>query len=264
MEPLNNIDVIILIGVALSMLVAFIRGFVKEVLSILGLALFVVLTVYLSPLLTPWMNQFIASKLMAQFVVFLLIMAVFYAVWIIGTDKLIAKIRTSTLSFMDRLFGLVFGFLRAVLILGFCFLIVKIVLPEELKDGSLKKSQYFMMAEPCSDIIEKMLPEDFIKNTMKSVEDINKADTDAKKKKEKSDGKKATAKPAEKEKAPAGLPSELDQEQMDKMFELLVKPEIKNNKKKAVEKPTAKKNESTGYDSKETNSLDRLIDITAE
>ena len=77
MEPLNNIDVIILIGVALSMLVAFIRGFVKEVLSILGLALFVVLTVYLSPLLTPWMNQFIASKLMAQFVVFLLIMAVF-------------------------------------------------------------------------------------------------------------------------------------------------------------------------------------------
>ena len=51
MEPLNNIDVIILIGVALSMLVAFIRGFVKEVLSILGLALFVVLTVYLSPLL---------------------------------------------------------------------------------------------------------------------------------------------------------------------------------------------------------------------
>ena len=96
MEPLNNIDVIILIGVALSMLVAFIRGFVKEVLSILGLALFVVLTVYLSPLLTPWMNQFIASKLMAQFVVFLLIMAVFYAIWIIGTDKLIAKIRTST------------------------------------------------------------------------------------------------------------------------------------------------------------------------
>lgn len=75
-----------------------------------------------------------------------------------------------------------------------------------------------------------MLPEDFIKNTMKSVEDINKADTDAKKKKEKSDSKKATAKPTEK--VPTGLPSKLDQEQMDKMFELLVKPEIKNNKKK--------------------------------
>ena len=201
MEPLNNIDVIILIGVALSMLVAFIRGFVKEVLSILGLALFVVLTVYLSPLLTPWMNQFIASKLMAQFVVFLLIMAVFYAIWIIGTDKLIAKIRTSTLSFMDRLFGLVFGFLRAVLILGFCFLIVKIVLPEELKDGSLKKSQYFMMAEPCSDMIEKMLPEDFIKNTMKSVEDINKADTDAKKKKEKEEQRKKEEEKKRKEEA---------------------------------------------------------------
>ena len=85
-----------------------------------------------------------------------------------------------------------------------------------------------------------------------------------KNKNQKRDSKKAIAKPAEKEKVPTGLPSKLDQEQMDKMFELLVKPEIKNNKKKAAEKPTAKKNESTGYDSKETNSLDRLIDITAE
>lgn len=262
MEPLNNIDVVILIGVVLSMLVAFIRGFVKEVLSILGLALFIILTTYLTPILTPWMNQFIASKLMAQFVIFLVIMAIFYAFWIIGTDNLIAKIRTSTLSFMDRLFGLIFGFLRAVLILGFIFLIVKIVLPEEIKDkdGALRKSQYFMMAEPCSDLIESLLPEDFIDNTMKSVEDMNKTekktdkkDVTEKKKEEKSSQSKET-----------GLPSELDQQQMDKMFDLLVKPEIKNSQKNTNSKSSETKNEKTGYDKKETNSLDRLIDITAE
>ncbi len=262
MEPLNNIDVVILIGVVLSMLVAFIRGFVKEVLSILGLALFIILTTYLTPILTPWMNQFIASKLMAQFVIFLVIMAIFYAFWIIGTDNLIAKIRTSTLSFMDRLFGLVFGFLRAVLILGFIFLIVKIVLPEEIKDkdGILRKSQYFMMAEPCSDLIESLLPEDFIENTMKSVDDMNKTE----KKTDKKDIKEKKKEEISSQSKETGLPSELDQKQMDKMFDLLVKPEIKNSSKQAKTKSVEKTSEKTGYDKKETNSLDRLIDITAE
>ena len=249
MEPLNNIDVIILICVGMSMLVAFIRGFVKEVLSICGLAIFAFLTIYLTPIIIPFATKYIASKILAQFVIFLVIMAIFYAVWIVCTDKLIAKIRKSTLSFMDRLFGLVFGFIRAVLILGFCFLLVKATLPEELenKDSSLKKSQYFMMAKGCSDVIEKLLPKDFIKNSFKSVEDINKAE---KKKDEKSKNEKE-------EKIKEILPSSKDQEQMDKMFEMLVKPQIK-------EKTSDKKEETKGYNNKDTNSLDRLIDVATE
>ena len=249
MEPLNNIDVIILICVGISMFVAFIRGFVKEMLSICGLGLFIFLTVFLTPKLMPFISEFIASKFLAQFVIFLVIMAVFYAIWIISTDKLITKIRKSTLSFMDRLFGLIFGFIRAILILGFCFLLVKTTLPEELedKDSSLKKSKYFMMSEICSDFIEKILPKDFIKESFKSVEELNKA--------EKKDKEKEDTQSIEKNTI---LPSKSDQEQMDKMFEMLVKPQIKKSSS------DEKKEESKGYDNSETNSLDRLIDVTAE
>lgn len=260
MEPLNNVDVIILIGIALSMLVAFIRGFVKEMLSILGLVLFIAISANLSPVLLPWMNQYIESKTLSYVVIVLLIMAFFYAIWIISTDKLIAKIRTSTLSFMDRLFGLLFGFLRAVLILGFCFLVVKITLPEELKDGPLKESRYFIMAKSCSDLIEKMLPEEFIKNTVKSVEDLNKAEKKKDAAKDKTDEKKEKT---DKKATDKGLPSELDQKQMNEMFEKLVNPEVKSNKK-VIGKKTATPKENKGYDKKETNSLDRLIDLTAE
>ncbi|MCM1323152.1 MAG: CvpA family protein [Acetobacter sp.] len=259
MEPLNNVDVIILIGIALSMLVAFIRGFVKEILSILGLILFIALSTYLSPLILPWMNQYVESKTLSYVVIVLLIMAFFYAAWIISTDKLIAKVRTSTLSFMDRLFGLLFGFLRAVLILGFCYLVVKIALPEELKEGQLKESRYFVMAKSCSDLIEKMLPEDFVKNTVKSVEDMNKAEKNKNKSKDKKENK------SDKKTSPAAssLPSELDQKQMNEMFEKLVNPEVKSNKKLA-DKPVVKTKENKGYDNKETKSLDRLIDLTTE
>ena len=253
MEPLNNIDIVILIGFAISMLVAFIRGFVKEVLSILGLALFVVLVVYLSPLMLPWFGKYISSQILAQIVVFLVIMAVFYAIWIISTDKLIARIRTSTLSFMDRLFGLIFGMFRALLILGFCFLIIKIVLPEELKKGIIKDSKFFIVAQTTSDMIEKMLPDKFIEDTVKSFEDMNKVE---KKKESEKETKDKESKPEETK----GLPTTVDQEQMNKMFEQLIKPEVKSEKKTDGNN----KAESKGYDNKETKNLDRLIDITAK
>lgn len=253
MEPLNNIDAVILISVLISMLIAFIRGFAKEMLSIVGLALFVILTVYTTPLLLPIVNEYIASKMLAQFLIFLLIMAIFYTIWIISTDKLIAKVRTSTLSFMDRLFGLIFGFLRAVIIICFCFLVVKIVLPEELEEGPLKESQYFMMAEGCSGLIEKLLPKDFIKDSVKSVEDINKT----KKKEDTNDEKEKDKDKQSKTESSSVSLSNSDQEQMDKMFEMLVKPQIKNKEQKE------KKEDKVGYNAKETNNLDRLIDITA-
>lgn len=254
MEPLNNIDIVILIGFAISMLVAFIRGFVTEVLSILGLAIFVFLVVYLSPILLPWMTKYIASKIMAQIALFLVIMAVFYAVWIISTDKLVNRIRKSTLSFMDRLFGLIFGLLRALIILGFCFLIVKIVLPEETKKGALKDSKFFVVAKTSSDFIEKLLPDKFIEETINSVKDS----VAEKNKVEKKPEEKTDEKPKEEENKDKNIPSKLDQEQMNKMFEQLIKPEVKSGNKET------KKDDAKGYDNKDIKNLDRLIDITTK
>ncbi|MBR5154788.1 MAG: CvpA family protein [Alphaproteobacteria bacterium] len=249
MEPLSNIDVVILIGIAISMIVAFIRGFVKEVLSIVGLGLFVFISVNFSADLTTWLKQFIQSDMMAKFVAFLVIMALFYAIWIIGTDKVISRIRTSTLSFMDRLFGLIFGFFRATIILGFCFLLVKVMLPELLKDDVVKKSTCYTLAKTSSDFIEELLPEETIKKAFSSVEEMNKVSHDKKsekKNKEVKEDKKIDNKVKD-------LPSKLEQEQMNKMFELLVKPEIKKKSK-------SNEVEQKGYDKSETSGLDKLID----
>ena len=248
MEPLGNIDIVILIGFAISMFIAFLRGFVTEVLSIIGLILFVVLVVYLSPIMQPLFEQYIASKIMAQIVIFLVLMALFYAVWIIGTDKLVNRIRKSTLSFMDRLFGLIFGLFRALIVLGCCFLIIKIILPEELKKDTLKKSKFYVIAQTCSDTLESLLPENFIEDAMKSIEDMNKVEKETK---EESTDKKT-------EENLKNLPTPVDQEQMNKIFEQLIKPEIKTDKKPEDKKEV--KNDKAGYDSSETNNLDKLVD----
>lgn len=259
MEPLSNLDIVILICFAISMLIAFIRGFVTEVLSIIGLILFTILVVYLSPLMQPFFEKYVASKILAQVVIFLVIMAVFYALWIISTDKLVAKIRKSTLSFMDRLFGLIFGLVRALILLGCCFLIIKIVLPEELKKDTLKKSKFYIVAQTCSEVIEKFLPEKFIQDTMKSIEDINKVD------KEKENDKNPDTKTSpQKIEEIKNLPTTVDQEQMNKIFEQLIKPEIKTDKKEKSSSKKDNKKEKAGYDSTEIKNLDNLIDKAAK
>jgi len=249
MQPLNNLDIVILICFAVSILIAFIRGFVTEVLSILGLIIFSLLVIYLSPVLTPLLNKYIESSLFAQIVSFLIVMAVFYTVWIICSNQLVSRIRKSTLSFMDRLFGLIFGFLRMLIIIGFCFLIVKSVLPEELEKGMIKESKFYILAKTSSDMIEKMLPENFVDDTLKSFEELSKTKEENKEKEDKKD------------KTDEKMPTNMDQEQMNKMFEKLVKPELKKEENKTKDD---KKTEEKGYDSKEIKNLDRLIDITTK
>ena len=58
---MNNLDVIILIVVAVSALIALNRGLVKEVLSIVGWVLATAAIIYLLPPLLPFAKKFISS-----------------------------------------------------------------------------------------------------------------------------------------------------------------------------------------------------------
>ena len=259
MEQLSNLDVVILICFAISLFVGFIQGFTKELLSTIGLVLFFLANIYFLPLMRPWMGKYVANKYLADLAIFLIITAVFYTLWIISTDRFITKVRASSLSFTDRLFGVGFGLLRALLILGFCFLIVKVVLPEEIDKGPVKESKFFVAAKTSSGFIEEVLPEKMLKEKLNELT----KDKEPVKKEEKAEETKKSEEPKQtenkKEKIDT-LPNKLDQEQMDKVFEMLVKPEIK----KQEEKPKDESKETKGYDNKETNSLNRLVDVTTK
>lgn len=253
MEQLSNLDVIILVCFAISLFVGFIQGFTKELLSTIGLALFFVVNIYFLPLMRPWMSKYVANKYLADIVIFLILTAIFYTCWILATDRFITKIRASSLSFTDRIFGVGFGLLRALLILGFCFLIIKVILPEELEKGTLKESKFFVIAKTSSELIEEVLPEKMLKEKLASL-----TKEQPKEKADKKEVKTKESSPQIQKSSADTLPNTLDQEQMNKVFEMLVKPEIK----KQTENKQQPEKESKGYDNKETNSLNHLIDET--
>ena len=250
MQQLNNLDVIILIITAVSALIALCRGFVKEVLSIVGWVLVAVLEVYLLPVLTPVAHKYIASELMSGIVTGLVILVVFFVVWILSTDRMVGKLRTSKLSALDRLLGLFFGVVRAALIVILFNILMSWLLPEESQEGIFKESHYYQLAGKFAEPIESLIPEDTMEMLKKEGEKVGLG--------EKKKADKAKAKDEEKAKE-----QEEQKVKTEELFQELVQPKIEKAAEKAAETAAEKAAEDfKGYQENETESLDRLVETT--
>ena len=160
MTNLNNLDVIILIIIGISALIALSRGLVKEVLSIVGWVLATLSIIYLLPVLMPFAKMYISSGILAGVVTSLIILILFFIGWILLTDKLIGKIRTSKLNGLDRMLGLFFGVVRAFLLVVLFYILVSWMIPADKQSEVLTESKYFQTAGSFAKPLEDLIPEE--------------------------------------------------------------------------------------------------------
>ncbi len=237
MQQLNNLDVIILIVVGISALIALSRGLVKEVLSIVGWVLGTVAIIYLMPVLTPFAKLYIESGWLAGIATALFILILFLIVWIMTTGRLVGKIRSSKLSNVDRLLGLFFGIARAFLLVVLFYILISWMIPVEKQSEVLRESKYFQIAGTFAKPLENLIPE----STLKIIHE-----------KTKLVGEENERKLKEQEKR------EKEKRETDELFERLTQPQIK---KKAADKAEEHiKEKFEGYKESERDNLDRLIE----
>lgn len=232
---MNNLDVIILIVVAISALIALNRGLVKEVLSIVGWVLATMAIIYLLPVCLPFTKKFVASGILAGILTALMIFVLFFVIWIYSTSQVIGKIRTSKLNGLDRLLGLFFGVMRAFLLVVLFNIMVSWIIPEDKQAEVLTESKYYQLAGSFAKPLEEMIPQetlDLIKEKTKSLSAEEDEETEE------------DEKPAEKDEAV-------------ELFEKLAQPRIK---KAVKDKSRQLKEEITGYHQSERSDLDRLIE----
>ena len=232
---MNNLDVIILIVVAISALIALNRGLVKEVLSIVGWVLATMAIIYLLPVCLPFTKKFVASGILAGILTALMIFVLFFVIWIYSTSQVIGKIRTSKLNGLDRLLGLFFGVMRAFLLVVLFNIMVSWIIPEDKQAAVLTESKYYQLAGSFAKPLEEMIPQetlDLIKEKTKSLSAEEDEETEE------------DEKPAEKDEAV-------------ELFEKLAQPRIK---KAVKDKSRQLKEEITGYHQSERSDLDRLIE----
>lgn len=162
MEQLNNLDVIFLIITGISALVGIARGMTKELLSLLGWILAAVSLFYLVPMLNPYMEQYVASKLLSNIVTAMAVLIVFSIIWILTADKLASSVRSSKLSAIDRILGFVFGVARGALIVVLIALMLSTMAPNETKKGIFAESQIYKQAEIYVEPLKNMIPQSWI------------------------------------------------------------------------------------------------------
>lgn len=126
---MNALDIFVIGIVILSGLFAFARGFVRECLSIVSWVGASAAALYATPYLRPYAEHFVpkgavadATAAGAAFIVTLVVLTVV-------TGTISRRVRSSSLSALDRTLGLVFGLMRGALVVAIGFLALSFVLP---------------------------------------------------------------------------------------------------------------------------------------
>lgn len=243
MQQLNNLDVIILIIVGISSLIALSRGLIKEVLSIIGWVLGSASIIYLLPILNPITEIYVKSGTMAGILTSIIILITFLIFWILLTGRIVGKIRSSKLSNLDRILGLFFGVVRAFLLIILINILISWIIPQDKQSAIFKDSKYFNLAGQFAAPIEQLIPAATLENIKKRTQDADflqdkdAVDKKLEKVKEKIDDKAKN--------------------EADELFNKLAQPQIEKAKKPQLKKI---EEEFEGYNKNERANLDRLID----
>ncbi len=125
----NTLDIIFLVLTGVSVLYSLIRGFVREVFSLLALIFGFIAASYGYSIPAEWLQGWGANEMVAKIIAFiiLLILAVFIISWVgKGFSRLVQKM---DLSWADHAGGAAFGFLKAMLLIAILLLVLTAFLP---------------------------------------------------------------------------------------------------------------------------------------
>lgn len=250
MEQLNNLDVVFLVIVGVSALVAIARGVTKELLSIIGWVLAGVSVYYLLPVVDPIMKKYIASEVLSGLVSGMVILIMFCIFWVLAADKISTQIRFSKLSALDRILGFIFGIFRGVVIVILLQIMISSLIPEESQKGVFAESRYFKLAGDAAGPIKGLIPEKWFDDLKAKGEALGvvAAKTDEKVDEEKAKDEEPSS--AEKLNKATDAASDVLKKSGEELFNKLVQPKVEGEAE-------AKEN---GYKKDETSDLDKLMD----
>jgi membrane protein required for colicin V production len=135
-------DLAMLAVLALSALLAFFRGFVREVLGVGAWIGAIFIGYWFFPFVAPKFEQWIHAKEFADPAAIAVVFVVALIVLSVISSWVGALVRGSALGGVDRTLGLVFGLVRGAAVLVFCYVAAGLVTtpqdwPEPIRDARL-------------------------------------------------------------------------------------------------------------------------------
>ena len=158
--PITLLDVILLAVMLISALLAMVRGFMREVLSIASWAAAALLTLYAYPRLKPLVLQYFSNDIVASAVT---IGAVFLGTLLVVsviTIKISDTILDSRVGALDRTLGFLFGLGRGLVIVVVAFLFFAWLVPDRSQPEWVKNAKSRVVLQGTGQWLMSMLPDD--------------------------------------------------------------------------------------------------------
>ncbi|MDR2902572.1 MAG: CvpA family protein [Lactobacillales bacterium] len=161
------IDIIVLVLLILSIIFAFYRGLVRELLGITAWILAGFGALYTYTFIQPYMNKLVGNETLSGIISAALIALIILVIMTLINAKITGKLRKSALSGLDRLLGFAFGIFRAVLLVVVVYIMASFIFPEKKFEAWNKENVSMPYIEKMAKFVQKGLP-DSIKNNLKT------------------------------------------------------------------------------------------------
>jgi len=130
---MNKLDIAFLILIGVSILYSFIRGLVREIFSFLAIILgFLGASRGYTPVAI-WLSRWVENQTLAQILSFTVLFLLIALITSLLGKALFRLIKKMDLRWADRLGGVAFGFLKAILLIAMILLVLTAFLPPKSK-----------------------------------------------------------------------------------------------------------------------------------
>ena len=157
--PVTLLDIFLLVVMLISGLLAMIRGFMREVLSIAAWGIAALVTIYAFPKASALAQQYVGNEMASKGVAIVGVFLVTLLVISIITVRISDMILDSRVGALDRTLGFLFGLGRGFLIVVIAYTFFNWFVPAKKPDW-IQNSKSLVVLQETGDWLIRQLPED--------------------------------------------------------------------------------------------------------
>ena len=176
--PITLLDIILIVVMLISGLLAMVRGFMREVLSITAWILAAAATLYSYGKLIPYAKEYFNSDIVAAVAVVGGVFLITLLVVSVLTIRISDMVLDSRVGALDRTLGFLFGLARGLIIVVVAFVFFNWLVPERSQPNWVKNAKSLVVLKRTGDSLISMLPEDPENTILKRLKKPHPDDTD--------------------------------------------------------------------------------------
>lgn len=170
--PFNPADLIIVAIIAVSGLLAFARGLVREVLSIVAWVGAAIITLYGIPYVRPYIGMFVQQdQIIVDVVGGTIIFILMLVVLSLASVSVARQVKDSQLNALDRSLGFVFGVGRGMVLICLSYMVMVWSLPPTDHPKALREARTLPFIETGVALLTGLVPEGLRGTTARRSED---------------------------------------------------------------------------------------------